>query len=48
MANIQIPIRYYKDYPGGYDYGYETLTLEVRRVRLSVGGCRWALAQSND
>ena len=30
MANIQIPIRYYKDYPGGYDYGYETLTLEVR------------------
>ena len=28
MSNIQIPIRYYKDYPGGYDYGYETLTLE--------------------
>ena len=28
MANIQIPIRYYKDYPGGYDYGYETLTLK--------------------
>ena len=27
MATIAIPIRYYKDYPGGYDYGYETLPL---------------------
>ena len=27
MARITIPIRYYKDYPAGYDYGYEELTL---------------------
>jgi nicotinamidase-related amidase len=27
MKRIEIPIRYYKDYPGGYDYGYETLAL---------------------
>ena len=27
MASIEIPIRYYKDYPGGHDYGYETLPL---------------------
>ena len=26
--NIEIPIRYYKDFPGGYDYGYETLSLK--------------------
>ena len=23
MSEISIPIRYYKDFPGGYDYGYE-------------------------
>lgn len=28
MSSIEIPIRYYKDYPGGYDYGYETLALD--------------------
>ena len=27
MADIDIPIRYYKDYPGGYDHGYETMSL---------------------
>ena len=27
MLSIDIPIRYYKDYPGGYDYGYETISL---------------------
>jgi nicotinamidase-related amidase len=29
MENIQIPIRYYKDYPGAYEYGYETLDLAL-------------------
>jgi nicotinamidase-related amidase len=28
MAQIHIPVRYYQDYPGGYDYGYETLPLK--------------------
>lgn len=28
MPSIETPIRYYKDYPGGHDYGYETLALE--------------------
>ena len=48
MANIQVPIRYYKDYPGGYDYGYETLTLKFAECALSLGRCRWTLAQSDD
>ena len=29
MALLDIPVRYYKDYPGGYDYGYETLSLPL-------------------
>ncbi|MEW6754701.1 MAG: isochorismatase family cysteine hydrolase [Candidatus Latescibacterota bacterium] len=29
MRQIEIPIRYYKDYPGGYEYGYETLSLPL-------------------
>ncbi|SVC55182.1 uncharacterized protein METZ01_LOCUS308036, partial [marine metagenome] len=29
MSTIDIPVRYYKDYPGGYDYGYETLPLPL-------------------
>ena len=28
MAQIVVPIRYYRDYEGGYDYGYEDLTLD--------------------
>ena len=31
MSEITVPIRYYKDYPGGYDYGYEDLALEFER-----------------
>lgn len=31
MTQITIPIRYYKDYPGGYDYGYEDMTLDMAR-----------------
>ncbi len=27
MAEITVPVRYYKDYEGGYDYGYEDLAL---------------------
>lgn len=27
MQTIDVPVRYYRDYPGGYDYGYETLDL---------------------
>ncbi len=27
MSDVAMPVRYYKDYPGGYDYGYETLSL---------------------
>ena len=27
MKNIDIPIRYYRDYPEAYEYGYETLAL---------------------
>ena len=27
MTQIEIPVRYYKDYQGGYDYGYENLNL---------------------
>jgi len=29
MRAIEVPIRYYKDYPGGHDYGYETLSLPL-------------------
>ena len=28
MGNIEISIRYYKDYAGAYKYGYETLSLD--------------------
>lgn len=31
MSSINLPVRYYKDYPGGYDYGYETLFLSLDR-----------------
>ena len=27
MDQIEIPVRYYMDYPGGYDYAFEDLTL---------------------
>ena len=27
MGTIKIPVRYYKDYPGGYEHGYEDLVL---------------------
>ena len=27
MSKIEVPVRYYKDYPEGYDYGYEDLVL---------------------
>lgn len=30
MTNLTIPVRYYRDYPGGYDYGYETLDLPLQ------------------
>ncbi len=29
MALLDIPVRYYKDFPDGYDYGYETLSLPL-------------------
>lgn len=29
MTTIDVPLRYYKDYPGGYDYGYETMPLPL-------------------
>ena len=29
MAQITVPIRYYKDFKGGYDYGHEELTLDL-------------------
>lgn len=29
VSTIDIPVRYYKDYSGGYDYGYETLPLPL-------------------
>lgn len=29
MSTIEIPVRYYKDFAGGYDYGYETLPLPL-------------------
>ena len=29
MTSIEVPVRYYKDYPGGYDYGYEDLKLPL-------------------
>ncbi|MCY3737305.1 MAG: hypothetical protein OXG13_12935, partial [Gemmatimonadaceae bacterium] len=29
MALLDIPVRYYKDFPGSYDYGYETLSLPL-------------------
>ena len=31
MSMINVPVRYYKDYPGGYDYGYETIVLKPDR-----------------
>jgi nicotinamidase-related amidase len=36
VKTIQIPIRYYKDYPGGYDYGYE-------QIELPFGRCAFLL-----
>ncbi len=31
VSEIEIPVRYYKDYPGGYDYGYEQLSLPLEQ-----------------
>ena len=31
---FEIPIRYYRDYPGAYDYGHETLNLPFERCAL--------------
>jgi nicotinamidase-related amidase len=36
MAHIDTPIRYYKDYVGGYDYGYETMSLPFDECALLV------------
>lgn len=36
MAFIETPIRYYKDYVGGYDYGYETMRLAFDECTLLV------------
>ena len=33
---IDIPIRYYRDYAGAYDYGYETLGLPLDKCALLV------------
>ena len=33
---IDIPIRYYRDYAGAYDYGYETLGLPLDECALLV------------
>ena len=35
---IDIPIRYYRDYAGAYDYGYETLGLPLDECAL-LGLC---------
>ena len=34
MNDIKIPIRYYKDYLGAYEYGYETLALSLNTCAL--------------
>ena len=31
MTQLDVPVRYYRDYEGGYDYGYETLALSLER-----------------
>ena len=31
MQSLSVPVRYYKDYEGGYDYGFETLELTLER-----------------
>ncbi len=36
MARITVPVRYYKDYKGGYDYGYEDLTFELSECAFLV------------
>ena len=34
MTTINIPVRYYKDFPGGYDHAYETLPLPLAECAL--------------
>ncbi|MDA0336051.1 MAG: isochorismatase family protein [bacterium] len=34
MTTINIPVRYYKDFPGGYDHAYETLPLPLTECAL--------------
>jgi len=36
MAAIEIPIRYYKDHPEVYDYGYEDMELEFEQCAFLV------------
>ena len=31
MSHVTVPIRYYKDYAGGHDYGQEELTLPLEQ-----------------
>jgi len=33
-SQIEIPIRFYRDYEGAYDYGYDTLTLPINECAL--------------
>ncbi|MDA0746879.1 MAG: cysteine hydrolase [bacterium] len=36
MAQMTVPVRYYKDFPGGYDYGYEELSLPLSECAFLV------------
>ena len=44
---IDIPIRYYRDYAGAYDYGYETLGLPLE-MRAACRRRRWHFTQPDD
>ena len=33
-SQIEIPIRFYRDYEGAYDYGYDTITLPIAECAL--------------
>ncbi len=34
MTTIDIPVRYYRDFPGGYDHAYETLPLPLTECAM--------------
>jgi nicotinamidase-related amidase len=41
MTELDVPVRFYRDYPEAYDYGFETLQLELERSAFLLVDVDW-------